>query len=407
MHQLHYDSLQSPSHKVGANPVTPTATELLLASLRWFAGTGDAETMRQCAARIQDWDAAIELARAHWLEPLLAWQLRSACADMLEPAFAARLHRVVRASTAKHLLLAANLHKLLEIFQAHGIAAVPLKGPLLAAALCDEIPWRDSADLDLLVRRADITRARDALIAAGYRLDSRLPPGEEKAAFHWRSQLVLLRDSAGPAIDLHWQLLPSLYPCARYFDSTWERLRHVEFHGCRVPTLAPEDNLFFLCAHAARHSWHTLRLAADVARLIHVSADLDWDRAIGAARNSDGAAVMALGLWIVNRLLDVRLPAEVLTWVDGSIGARKFATELIGRMLRTTPEQHEHCAELALQLRLAGGWWPRLRCAAGYALLPSDADGALRLPRRLFFLYYLYRPVRLTAKYGARLLGAA
>jgi hypothetical protein len=386
-------------------PLTP-ASDLLLASLRWFAGTGDPAGLRERARRIQDWDAAIDLARAHWLHPLIAWQLRCACADLLEPALAAHLHQILRLSTAKHLLLSADLAKALDIFQAHGIEAVPIKGPLLAAALCDEIPWRDSVDLDLLVRRTEITRAKDALIAAGYRLDSQLPPGEENAAFHWRSQLVLLRDGPAPAIDLHWQLLPSLFPCARYFDSVWQRLEHTDCHGRQVLTFAPEDHLFFLCAHAARHSWHSLRLAADVARLIHVNAELDWDRAVGAARKSDGAAVLALGLWIVNRLLQVPLPAGVRSWVNGSMGAGKFASTLIDRMLTITPEQHECSAELGLQLRLAGGWWPKLRCAAGYALLPSDADGVLSLPARLSFLYYVYRPVRLTAKYGARLLRA-
>ena len=59
--------------------------------------------------------------------------------------------------------------------QSQSIPVVPLKGPVLATMLCDEIPWRESCDLDLLVRRADITRAKDALMAAGYQLDSAAP----------------------------------------------------------------------------------------------------------------------------------------------------------------------------------------------------------------------------------------
>jgi hypothetical protein len=383
-------------------------TDLLLACTRHFAGTcGDAGVVER-ARRIEDWSAVMELARAHWMEPLVAWQLRTLCADLLEPSFAADVDHILRYNTARHLLLSAELIKVLGILEAERIPAVPLKGPVLAAMLCDEIPWRESCDLDLLVRRADVTRAKDALLASGCRLDSQLPAGEEQAAFHWRSQLVLVRDGVHPAVDLHWQLVRSLFPAARHFESVWERLQTTAFHDQKILALSPADNLFFLCAHAARHSWHSLRLAADVARLIHVRPDLDWDGVMNDARQSDGAMVLALGLWIVNRLLAVELPKPVLGYINAAIGAKRFARNLPQRLLTINPDQYETSPEFSLQFRLARGLWPKTRCAAAFALLPTDADGAaLRLPPRLSFLHYPYRQARLAWKYGARLLRSA
>ena len=150
--------------------------------------------MRESARDIQDWDAVMELARAHWVEPLMAWYLKTGCADLLDSRTIAILDGILRYCAASHLMLCVTLRNILGVLAQHNIAVVPVKGPVLAEMLCDEIPWRDSVDLDLLVRRTDITRAKDALLAAGYRLDSDLPPGEEKAIFHWRSQLVLKRD---------------------------------------------------------------------------------------------------------------------------------------------------------------------------------------------------------------------
>ena len=347
----------------------------------------------------------MDLARAHGMEPLAAWYLNTDCAAMFAPDFYDRMHAILQRNTANFVLLSTDLIKVLRILQARGIPVVPLKGPVLAVTLFNEIPWRESCDLDLLVRRADVGRAKDALIEAGYQLDSQLRSGEENDAFHWRSQLVLFRDDVSPALDLHWELLPSLFPCARYFDSVWERLQHATFHDENILTLSAEDQLFFLCAHAARHSWHSLRLAVDVARLIYVHPDLDWDSVIRAGRDSDGT-VLALGLWIVSHLLDVRLPESALRYANEAIDPKPFASQLLERMMTLTPDQYENSSELRLQLRLAAGWWPKLRCAAGYVLLPTDADGALRLPASLFFLYYLYRPVRLTAKYGMKLFRA-
>lgn len=378
------------------------AADLLLAIARRFAGTESPDGIRFYAGRISDWSAAMDLARAHGMEPLAAWYLKTDCAGTFAPDFYDRMRAILRRNTANFVLLSTDLIKVLRILQARGIPVVPLKGPVLAVALFNEIPWRESCDLDLLVRRADVGRAKDALIEAGYQLDSQLRSGEENDAFHWRSQLVLFRDDVSPALDLHWELLPSLFPCARYFDSVWERLQNATFHGQEILTLSVEDQLFFLCAHAARHSWHSLRLAVDVARLIYVRPDLDWDSVIRAGRDSDGT-VLALGLWIVSHLLDVSLPESAMRYANEAIDGKPFASQLLERMMSVTPDQYENSSELRLQLRLAAGWWPKLRCAAGYVLLPTDADGALRLPASLFFLYYLYRPVRLTAKYGMKL----
>ncbi len=382
--------------------LTPEA-DFLLACARRFAGTESPQGLRLRASRISDWNAAIDLARAHWIEPLAAWYLSTGCAGTLAPGLHENLHATLHRNTANFLLLSAGLIKVLRLLQAQSVPVVPLKGPVLAAMLCDEIPWRESCDLDLLVRRADITRAKQALMAAGYQLASRLPCGEENAAFHWRSQLVLIRDGIGPAIDLHWQLLPSLFPCARYFDSVWQRLHTATFHDQGILAFSAEDQLLFLCAHAARHSWQSLRLAADVARLIHVRPGLDWDCLIRAARGSDGGMVLALGLWMVNRLLDVELPAPLLRYVNAALDGRTFPLRLLQRLLVRRPDEHETSSEFWLQFKLAAGWWQKLRCAAGYALLPSDADGeSLRLPPWLYFLYYPYRPTRLMLKYGAR-----
>jgi hypothetical protein len=374
---------------------------LVLACLRCFVGTGDAGAVRELAREIHDWEAALDLARAHWVEPLVAWYLKANCADLMDSVTIANLDRVLRYCTASHLMLCVTLRNVLDVLTQHNIGVVPVKGPVLAAMLCDEIPWRDSCDLDLLVRREDISRAKDVLLAVGYNLDSDLPEGEERVLFHWRSQLVLKRDGPGPALDLHWQLLPSLYPAARHFESVWHRLKSVAFENRNILRLSDEDQLFFLCAHGARHSWHSLRLAADVARLIRVRPDLDWDAVIRAAREPDGGMVLALGLWITSRVLELKLPEPVERCINHAVSGREFAHRLVQRLRTAAQDEDASISEFGLQIKLAGGWWSKARCIAAYALLPSDSDGTeLHLPPPLYFLYYLYRPARLTVKHA-------
>ena len=162
----------------------PPAADLLLAIARRFAGIESPDGIRFHAGRISDWSAAMDLARAHGMEPLAAWYLNTDCAGMFAPDFYDRLHAILQRNTANFVLLSTDLIKVLRILRTCGIPVVPLKGPVLAVTLFNEIPWRESCDLDLLVRRADVGRAKDALVEAGYQLDSQLRSGEENDAFH-------------------------------------------------------------------------------------------------------------------------------------------------------------------------------------------------------------------------------
>jgi Uncharacterised nucleotidyltransferase len=377
---------------------------LLLACARWFAGTAGAEEVESAMRALGDYDSFMRLARVHWMEPLAAWSLKTNCGEFLDPNFVADLDRVLRQNTAGHLRLQKELLDVINILGDNQIDALPLKGPVLATMLCEEVAWRDSSDLDLLVRRTDITRARDALVEHGYRYDSQLPPSQERAAFHYRSQIILVNDRSGIAVDLHWQVVASAFPSARYFESVWERIEPALFEHHEILTFCPEDQLLFLCAHAARHSWASLRLAVDIARLIHVRPALDWDSIIHRGRGCDGRLVLALGLWMVNQLLGLEFQRPAAQYVS-SILETAFASQMIDHLLNGSAGKDGRLWDFWLELKLADGWWPKVRCAAARALLPTDADGqSLILPPSLYFLYYVYRPVRLALKHIAHFL---
>ncbi|MDO8432478.1 MAG: nucleotidyltransferase family protein, partial [Candidatus Binatus sp.] len=242
-------------------------------------------------------------------------------------------------------------------------------------------------------------------LANGYRLDSRMPPGEETAAYHWNSQLAMVRDTPRVNVDLHWQMLPSLFPCASYFDTVWNRLRIARFEDHEILALSDIDLLLYLCAHGARHGWKDLRLSADLGRLIHLRADLDWDQLIRSSRQAGGERVLALGLQMVNRLIGVEYPANVAEFVQATMRDQQFARRLEENVLIEVPDGDETLAAFRLQFRLASGIAAKLRCALGFSLLPTEADASsLPLPPALFFLYYAYRPARLALKYGAMVL---
>jgi len=83
-----------------------------------------------------------------------------------------------------------------------GVRVLPLKGPLLAERIYGELEARVSADIDLLVDRADLAPAIEALERLGYRSPFETDMRQRKPEVH-----ELLRSAAGlPEIELHWRL---------------------------------------------------------------------------------------------------------------------------------------------------------------------------------------------------------
>jgi Uncharacterised nucleotidyltransferase len=122
----------------------------------------------------------------------MAWQLESACPEMLERALLNGFEGVFATVPQCICCLRRTCSRYCASTR-NGYPRRSTKGPGAQQMLFDDISWRESSDLDVLVRRADITRAKETLLAANYQLQSQLPSGEESAAFHWRSDSVARR----------------------------------------------------------------------------------------------------------------------------------------------------------------------------------------------------------------------
>ncbi len=381
------------------------AIRLLLACARWFCAGAGGVSMREAADAIRDWDEALDVAAAHGLDALVAWCVAANCGASHPRA----IHSRLRANLARNLALSIELISVLRLLRENRIDAIPIKGPVLAAALCGASAWRASSDVDVLVRPADITRAKKALADFGYRTISHLPWEQETARLHWNSQMTFVSPRGGLHLDLHWRMLPCGFPCARWFDSIWERAAAAQFEGEPISAIGPEDLLLYLCAHAAKHSWQSLCHAVDIALAMRL--ELDWELLFDYGRGCGGIRILATGLWMAHRLLGAPMPAGVQDRVESIVRRLRFAPRLVERITVRLPEDYATPSEFKLQIGLADGIGAKLRYAAAYALLPTEADAAsLRLPYRLSFLYYPYRQARLAFKYGGRIvraLGAA
>lgn len=367
--------------------------DLLLACA---ASCSDAERDRRVSdvlARGVDWDLVLRLARGHGLLALLHWHLDRLGYPDVPVAVARELRDEFRSTSWRNVFLMGELLQLVELFAANGIAAIPFKGPVLAATVYGNVALRQFSDLDVLVQARDRVRARDVLLANGFALYQ-----EWDQVQQFNHEYTLVAKGGRVGVDVHWEVFPqSVFPVQA--AGLWERSESATMAGREVATFSPEDTLLILCVHGDTHLWERLKWVCDVARLLDAYPALDWGQVLRRARRSGSERILFLGLSVAGDLLGARIPEDIERRIRADRAVATLATEVIARLFRA-----EALTAVSLdlersifQLRSRPRLWDKIRLAA----TPNETDWALLpLPASLYPLYYLVRPFRLLIKYS-------
>jgi len=164
---------------------------------------------------------------------------------------------------------------LLDALERAGIEAVVLKGLALIARFYRDPGLRPMADVDVLVRPADVERTGALAVDLGWR--PRYPVTlafrrvKHAAPFH--------HPTAGIACDIHWRVFEEA-TAAALDDAFRAAAESVTFQGTEVRVLAPTDQLLHVCGHAGR--WDPvppIRWAADAAAILR-EGPIDWPRLV-------------------------------------------------------------------------------------------------------------------------------
>ncbi|MGI9104950.1 MAG: nucleotidyltransferase domain-containing protein [Pyrinomonadaceae bacterium] len=342
-----------------------------------------------------DWDFLQRFAGKHNLIPLLYHHLNARAPDKVPPIVDAKLRQQFRQISAWNAYLSGELRRLLTLFAAHNIDAIPYKGPALAAHAYGNISLRPFRDLDILVRRRDVLRAKDLLIDEGF---APLPPlNEVQQAMMLRTQcnLPFTRDENRMVVELHWQVAARLFSAPFDNESLWRRSGHASFAGMTIRTLAPEDLLLSLCVHGVKHLWEKLSWIADIAQLLVVERDLNWRKLLEQARRTGTERMLLLSLYVTHELLDAPLPEQVRETLRSDPEIASLAGQIYSQLFEETSYANGMSGYFLFQLKVRRRLRDKLNYCR-YVVSPTEADlTLLSLPAPLSFVYYFLRPLRM------------
>lgn len=343
-------------------------------------------------ANALDWDRLRKLAEIHGLLPLV-W---AAVRNHAHSDSSLALQHEAEQYTKRQLKLSSALLELVRVFRRENIPVFPYKGPALAQQLYGSLALRQSIDLDILIRPADLRRAKEVLAGMAFR--QTLTHSRTQEAFlegsHCEAEFFF--ESADVSVELHWAVLPREFGVALPSVSAFEEGSSIIFCGTELQVATREECILWLAAHATKHCWNRLIFLSDFARALSVP-DVDLDRLMGRARTAHCESMVRFGVSLLQRVLDY-VPAHLTSLSLDAMSSRQleFVAErlLSGDVVEPSAfERHR----LAMSLMDSSA---RAALYCGNVIRnPQPADFAsVQLPQRLMFLYVPLRIARLARK---------
>ena len=378
-----------------AVPTKIMEDELLLCCARTVTTPQVIARLRELAAKDIDWEYLFLLARRHAVVPLLYLQLHQHATDLVPQEQLHKLKQHYVENSARNTLLTAELCRLIGLLADSGIDAIPYKGPVLSLFAYGDLGLRRFVDLDVMVKKTDVLKAREILLAEGYMPAKSLSLSQQELLLRTQHNMQFSRDNRQLIIELHWEVAPHLFASSVSAEELWQHLITIDINGTPVKALSADDLLFSLCVHGSRHLWERLSWICDVAELVRRHS-FNWTTLLERATTADSERMFLLGLHLAHVLLEAPLPEAVQRRCASDEQVKALAGNVVSHLFNGTTHVPATSREIFnYNIRVRKTLGGRARYLA-HMFRPTDSDLSDRsLPAGMNFVYYLTRPFRL------------
>ncbi len=285
--------------------------ELLIYCLGMKDGPPEAGELKRLTS--SDWDGLIRGAIRYNVAPLLYHRLKGFSAGGVIPADAIRKLRESYLNNAlKNVHLYQDLSRVIRAFQSKNIPVIVLKGAHLAKVVYGNIALRPMCDMDLLVKKSDLSGTVTTLMNMGYSPEVAFEI-EDTCANHMH--LPLFFKESGVPIEIHWHIERPNTPFFIDIDELWKRAQPVIIDDLQVLVLSPEDLILHLCLHATRHILKIgPGLFCDLPEVIrHYQGKIDWSKLQQRSREWKAERPLYLMLSLLKELSGEAMPKDLLS----------------------------------------------------------------------------------------------
>lgn len=299
---------------------------------------GDA--IRDIISPALNWEAILASASHHDVAPLLYRSLtNTGKGHGIPQEVMDRLRTAYLDNLARNMYLYAELRRILETLYKNDVPVIFLKGAALAKTVYGDIGLRPMSDVDILVRREDLSKAVELLFHMGYGLcGNQETKGQdinikELINTYNRHVPALSHPQGIQKLDIHWTIPDS--PCN--IAGLWERAKTIKIDKADVMVLSLEDLLLHLSLHTSVHHKfhdHGLKQLYDIAITIHrYFKEIDWEQLRLRAYEWRTGKYLHLTLRLSREILGANVPERILSALKPKAFNEKLLMEAKRRIL--------------------------------------------------------------------------
>lgn len=369
--------------------------DLLLAAARTAPDVPRIEGLAEAGI---DWRALLDLATTHGVRLLVYKSLREACWRRIPAGLQTAWTEAHQLLTGKNLFLTGELLRVTAEFQKSGISVAAMKGAVIAEMVYGDFTLREFSDIDLLVREADFTAAVELIARLGYEPFWKHDSGKILRFLRHLGEYKLTSDALGTEIDLHWRLAHKTVALSPKISDFPAGFQPLAIAGSTVLTFAPQDVPLYLASQGGGDQWGDLRRICDLAEFLRRYTEIDWEPHLRTARRLGGLRSMLTGLALAHELLDAPLPESIAARIRADATVSQLAERTI-QNLRSSRNAGDAISRYGFQIAAKAGWGRKIALACSIVTDRSMEDGSwLMLPRPLWWLYPVLRPLRMGSK---------
>lgn len=317
--------------------------------------------------RDDDWDALFQASNNSRTSPILYHTIGPFLSDIQAPvSIRQKLREAYHCSAARNMRLYRQIVTLFSVFNNENIPVILLKGAHLAELVYTNNALRQMGDVDILVRKPDLSRVSELMAGQGYR-----PARQDQDRPLDVCHLPPFTKTDSIPVEIHFNIVDQ--PFSQKFDvkDLWERSRKELIQGVDVLTLSPEDLFLHLCIHASvRHGFDNgIEPLVDTCCVLErYQEEIDWDELLTRARQWGATRCVYVMLALSEKLLGAPVPEQVILKLEPANDDFDAISSAKGLMF----EKSAPTASNVARLFGTGSWLDKLKLFMRRAFPPHE-----------------------------------
>jgi len=238
-----------------------------------------------------------------------------------------------------------EMNVILSCFQKESLNVIPLKGIFLAEKVYENIALRAMTDIDLLVKKKDLSRIDNILENMGYGspIHKELRRLAVKKSY-MNSLDYFKKNEKFPTLHIHWHIVNVTLPTYIYSkniktDKFFECATRVTIAKAQTLQLAPHHLLLYLAEHALKHSFERLILLSDIDAVIKkYKGQINWPGLMDEAREFGLDRQLYYSLYFTGYFFETDIPDAILSGLrprKAAVFERQFLNSILNNSRNT------------------------------------------------------------------------